>query len=111
MTGRTKRVVVGGAGSNVKEVVSGVRKGFVLGSNKFLVMIGDIDKSVLTAFLSSFTDDTRVGHGVKTMEDLQNFQKDLDNIYEWASRNNMEFNSNKFECMEYGDKKFPRVIY
>ena len=47
----------------------------------FLIMIGDIDKSVLTAFLSSFADGTRVGHWAKTMEDLQNFQKDLDNIY------------------------------
>ena len=40
------------------------------GSLLFLIMIGDIYISVVTAFLSSFSDDTRVGHGVKTMEDL-----------------------------------------
>merc|ERR1712025_601545 len=76
----------------------------------FLIMIGDIDKSVLTAFLSSFADDTRVGHWVKTKEDLQNFQKDLDNIYEWTSKNNMEFNSSKFECLRYGEGGFPDVM-
>ena len=70
-------------------------------------MIGDIDKSVLTAFLSSFADDTRVGHRVKTVEDLTIFQKDLDSIYLWASTNNMEFNSSKFECLRYGCEKFP----
>ena len=72
-------------------------------------MIGDIDKSALTYFLSSFADDTRVGHGIKTMEDLENFQNDLDGIYEWASKNNMEFNSSKFECIRYGEEKFPTV--
>ena len=71
-------------------------------------MIGDIDNSVLTAFLSSFAYDTRVGHGIKTMEDLENFQNDLDNIYEWASKN-MKFNSSKFECIQYGEEKFPTV--
>ena len=72
-------------------------------------MIGDIDKSVLTAFLSSFADDTRVGHWIKTMEDLQNFQRDLDEIYKWSSKNNMEFNSSKFECLRYGQERFPTV--
>ena len=74
-------MVVGGVSSSVKKVISGVPQGSVLGPLLFLIMIGDIDESVLTSFLSSFADDTRVGHGVKTMEDLQYFQKDLDNIY------------------------------
>ena len=101
--------MVGGASSSVKEVISGVPQGSVLGPLLFLIMIGDIDKSVLTAFLSIFADDTRVGHEVKTMEDMKKFQKDLDNIYEWASKNNMKFNSSKFECIRYGEEKFPTV--
>ena len=109
LTGRTQKVVVGGASSSIKVVISGVPQGSVLGPLLFLIMIGDIDKSVLTAFLSSFADDTRVGHWIKTKEDLQNFQKDLDNIYEWASKNNMEFNSSKFECLRYGEDRFPDV--
>ena len=77
MTGRTLKVVVGGASLSLKEVISGVPLGSLLGSLLSLIMILDIDKSVLTDFLSSFADDTRVGHWVKTMEDLQNFQKGL----------------------------------
>ncbi|CAL4059403.1 unnamed protein product [Meganyctiphanes norvegica] len=107
LTGRTQRVVVENISSSTKEVISGVPQGSVLGPLLFLIMIGDIDKSVLTAFLSSFADDTRVGHRVKTVEDLTKFQKDLDSIYLWASTNNMEFNSSKFECLRYGCEKFP----
>ena len=81
----------------------------MLGPLLFLIMIGDIDESVLTAFLSSFADDTRVGHSIKCMEDLQNFQKDLNSIYTWATTNNMEFNSGKFECIRYGNNKFPGI--
>ncbi|CAL4064475.1 unnamed protein product [Meganyctiphanes norvegica] len=36
---------------------------------------------ISSTFLSSFADDTRVGHRVKTVEDLTKFQKDLDSIY------------------------------
>ena len=74
--------MVGGASSSVKEVISGVPQGSLLAPLLSLIMILGIDKSILTDFLSNFADDTRVGHWVKTMEDLQNFQKDLDNIYE-----------------------------
>ena len=91
--------MVGGASSSIKEVISGVPQGSVLGPHLFLIMIRDIDKCVLTALLSSFADDTRVGHWIKTMEDLQSFQRDLDKIYKWSSKNNMEFNSSKFECL------------
>ena len=109
LTGRTQRVVIDGISSSVKEVLSGVPQGSVLGPLLFLIMIGDIDESVLTAFLSSFADDTRVGHSIKCMEDIQYFQKDLDSIYAWASANNMEFNSAKFECIRYGNNKFPDI--
>ena len=46
---------------------------------------------------------------MKTREDLQNLQKDLDNIYELATKNNMEFNSSKFESLQYGEDRYPTV--
>ena len=47
----------------------------------FLILIGDIDKDGASAFLSSFTDDTRMGHGVNSLEDAANFQSDLKSVY------------------------------
>jgi len=70
-----------------------------------LVLIGDIDRNVTTAFVSSFADDTRVGHRVRSEDDVQSLQADLLTIYQWASSNNMVFNSDKFECLRYGKNK------
>ena len=105
LTGRTQRVIVNGMKSSASEVVSGVPQGSVLGPLLFLVLLGDIDKSVSSAFVSSFADDTRVGHRIKTAGDVTVLQEDLKTIYQWSSENNMTFNSEKFECIRYGKRK------
>ena len=80
ITGRTQTVLVNGARSNPASVKSGVPQGSVLGPLLFLILIGDIDKDVASAFLSSFADDTRMGHGVNTYEDAELFQNDLKSV-------------------------------
>ena len=104
LTGRTQTVIVNGMSSSHSEVKSGVPQGAVLGPLLFLILLGDIDKSVSSAFLSSFADDTRIGHRIKTNDDVTQLQKDLDSIYQWSVENNMKFNSEKFECIRYGKK-------
>ena len=105
LTGRTQTVVVNGMTSSFSEVKSGVPQGSVLGPLLFLVLLGDIDKSVVSAFLSSFADDTRIGHRIKTADDVTVLQKDLESIYQWSADNNMKFNSEKFECIRYGKRR------
>ena len=73
-----------------------------MGPLLFLVLIGDIDKDVSNAFLSSFADDTRIGHGIASQEDARLLQEDLKQVYMWAEQNNMHFNSIKFELLRYG---------
>ena len=51
---------------------------------------------------SLFADDTRVLREVKDEEDVEKLQADLDILYEWQKKNNMEFNGKKFEVMRYG---------
>lgn len=101
LTNRKQVVIVNGHRSQPREVKSGVPQGSVLGPLLFLILLGDINKDVAKAYVSSFADDTRVAMGIKTEEDTCNLQKDLDAIYNWSSTNNMKFNSKKFECVKY----------
>ena len=95
-------MVVNGVMSKLAAVLSGVPQGSVLGPILFLIMLANIDKDVVHAFLSSFADDTRVGKSVQNEQDVQLLQQDLNKIYEWANQNNMTFNDTKFEMLRYG---------
>ena len=105
LTNRVQRVVVDGQRSTPQPVVSGVPQGSVLGPLIFLILIGDIDENVANSFISSFADDTRVGNGITSEEDVHQLQADLEAIYRWSVSNNMSFNSEKFELLRYKSKK------
>ena len=81
LTHRKQAILVNGARSEPTEVKSGVPHGSVLGPLLFLVLIGDIDRKVAQAYVSSFADDTRVSLGVTSVEDTKCLQNDLDAIY------------------------------
>lgn len=98
---RQQTVVVDGQRSLPRPVISGVPQGSVLGPFLFLVLIGDIDGEVVSSFLSSFADDTRIGHHITGDEDAKQLQADLEKVYKWAKNNNMEFNAEKFELLRY----------
>ena len=70
-----------------------VPQGTVLGPLLFFIMIADIDKDVSSSKLVSFADDTRLYSGVGAVTDCDNLQFDLGTVYDWASSNNMFFNS------------------
>ena len=102
LTHRTQQVMVNKFFSKPIEVKSGVPQGSVLGPLIFLFLIGDIDKDVNEAFLSSFADDTRIGRQIGSPNDSELLQKDLCAVYNWTHDNNMELNASKFECLRYG---------
>ena len=107
LSGHLQCVLVNGKKSQPKPVLSGVPQGSVLGPLLFLILSGDIDKDIVTSFLSSFADDTRVGHAIASKQDMTQLQTDLETVYCWAVRNNMEFNSDKFESIRYSPTKSP----
>ena len=106
---RTQSVIVEGRKSSPKPVISGVPQGSVLGPILFLILMGDIDKNVVSAFLSSFADDTRVGNVITSQSDVANLQTDLQTIYQWSIDNNMEFHSDKFELVRYQSKSSKEI--
>lgn len=109
LTNRKQTVVLEGKKSNPTNVMSGVPQGSVLGPLLFLVLIGDIDQGVASAYVSSFADDTRAAYGIDTVQDVAVLQADLNAVYQWADDNNMQFNSKKFECLRYGTNQELKV--
>ena len=101
LTNRSQQVIVDGMKSSSKPVISGVPQGSVLGPLLFLVLIADIDQEVALSFISSFADDTRVGNGISSPEDMSDLQQDLTAVYNWASSNNMELHGDKFDHLRY----------
>ena len=99
---RTQQVSAEGSKSSRARVKSGVPQGSVLGPLLFLIMLYDIDKDTDNSEIMSFADDSRILSGIETMEDHDLLQADLNLIINWAEKNNMEFNSEKFVTLHYG---------
>ena len=105
LTDRTQKVWVQSLLSNLSRVPSGVPQGSILGPLLFLIMIGDIDVELRHSKATSFVDDTRVTRKMETEEDVAMLQEDLKRLMDWADRNNMVINQDKFELMRYGPQK------
>ena len=99
---RKYRVVANGEISEEQDVISGVPQGTVLASILFIIMIYDIDKEVMHSIIRLFADDTKMSAKIKTEEDIEKLQQDLEKVYNWAEENLMEFNEGKFEQMSHG---------
>jgi len=65
-------------------------------------MIYDIDKEVIHSIIRLFADDTKMSAKIKTEEDIEKLQQDLEKVYNWAEENLMEFNEGKLEQMSHG---------
>ena len=81
--------------------MSGVPQGSVLGPILFLIYIADIAEDIEANALV-YVDDTKVNRRVKNEEDVELMQEDLQKIYQWGKRNNMDFNGEKFQVIRYG---------
>ena len=99
---RKYRVIANGVMSEEHEVISGVPQGTVLASILFIIMISDIDENIRNSISRLFADDTKISAKVRTFEDTELLQNDMNIIYKWAEENHMEFNEDKFERMSHG---------
>ena len=63
-----------------------------------MILINDIDSGI-DSHVSLFADDTRILRGVKTEDDVEDLQMDLDKLYQWQESNNMLFNG---KMLRYG---------
>ena len=101
LSNREQSILANGVKSRCSKVKSGVPQGTVLGPILFLIMINDINQNV-DSHISLFCDDTRVTKQVKTEDNVEDLQAELEKLYDWQEENNMLFNGSKFEMLRYG---------
>ena len=95
LTDRTHFVRLQGGVSLDSPVRNGVTQGTVLGSLLFIILMGDINRGISSSSIVSFADDTRLYHGISSIDDGTILQNDLND--KWASCNNKSFNAQNFQ--------------
>ena len=73
----------------------------VLGPLLFIIFINDLDSEV-SSDISKFADDTKIGRKITNLDDVRGLQEDLDKLYEWSEKWQMQFNVDKCSIMSIG---------
>jgi len=111
LRGREMRTVVRDLKSEWRKVDSGVPQGSVLAPILFLIYINDMPEGV-NSYMNLFADDAKLCRRVRVEEDCKILQEDLDKIWMWSKKWEMEFNISKSHVMEMGKSvKRPKGTY
>ena len=92
--------------SDLVTVDSGVPQGTVLGPILFLLHINDLP-SVIYSKVRLFADDCLVCRKIKSRQDQNDLQKDLNLLENWESTWGMRFNAAKCNIMRVSRKQTP----
>ena len=98
LTSRTQRVSVEGCTSSIKQVLSGVPQGTVLGPLMFLLYINDIDSNIASS-IRLFADDCVLYRVIKSPQDHLSLQQDLNQLVQWTDTWQMKLNIGKCVTM------------
>ena len=106
---RKQRVLVDGIQSDLVTVDSGVpqlAQGTVLGPILFLLHINDLP-SVISSKVRLFADDCLVYREIKSRQDQNDLQKDLNLLETWGTTWGMRFNAAKCNIVRVSRKQTP----
>jgi hypothetical protein len=105
---RTQTVVLDDEKSHTGDVISGVPQGSVLGPCLFLIYINDMPNGI-TSTVRLFADDTIAYLALKSPDDANTLQEDLDKLAEWEVKWQMEFHPEKCQVLQITRNRTRRV--
>ncbi|KAG7308770.1 hypothetical protein JYU34_006003 [Plutella xylostella] len=105
LSDRLQTVVVNGFRSDSFYANSGVPQGSHLGPLLFLMFINDIQDHISYSNYELYADDLKLFRTVKTKEDTDKLQNDINGLITWCKINKMELNAKKCYFIKFSRKK------
>ena len=107
---RKQQVVVGNATSSTLTVNSGVPQGSIIGPLLFVLFINDIGEGLSESTnLALYADDTKIWRNILSQQDHEILQHDINLLYDWSTRNKMNFHPNKCHVLAVTRKRLPSI--
>ena len=101
---RYQRVKVGDSFSDLCNVLSGVPQGSVLGPLLFVIFINDLPEHIQFAIPFIFADDTKCLCKIRSSDDTEKLQTDINNAFIWSITSELFFNYSKFVHLRFWAK-------
>jgi hypothetical protein len=108
---RFQCVSINGSVSSYLPVVSGVPQGSILGPLLFIIYMNDLPASVHSSLTFLFADDSKCQKLIKSMNDCDLLQQDLDSIHSWSLSSQLSFNCDKSAVMSFCSAKRKPLIF
>ena len=103
LSGRKQRVCVNGKLSSWQTVTSGVPQGSVLGPLLFVIFINDLEESVKCG-VKLYADDTKIWAVINSDMDSEEFQKQINALFQWSVTWQLHFHPDKCHILKLGNK-------
>ena len=91
-------------------MTSGIPQGSVLGPLLFVIFINDLPTQVKSD-LFLFADDTKIFRNIRSEDDRETLQKDINTMLEWANKWQLEFHPDKCVSMSINNKEDQPRMY
>ena len=111
LVGRTQSVVVEGKLSRPETVRSGVPQGTVLGPILFLLYVNDMPDVLQHSSMKLFADDAKLHKTIRDESDRSLLLDDIERVGEWAVKNSMELNADKYQLLQHGKNDLLKQPY
>ena len=101
LSDRVQQICINGSNSTWRPVTSGIPQGSVLGPILFVLYINDLPSNILSD-VHMFADDTKIFNIIKSPEDQEILQNDLDTLCMWSDKWLLKFHPEKCKVMHLG---------